>query len=111
MRMATVARVSFPRIYHPRLRNPIDGQDLWSNNSDDSSRVRTADQSAAGALTGGRPDRDSAGEGTGGTFSEKFSSTVRTLQNAELFTLRSLVQRPASTGSKWRSIPPLAVSR
>jgi hypothetical protein len=47
---------------------------------DPTCRVRTADQSAAGALTGGPEDRDSAGEGTGGTFSEKFSGSVRTVE-------------------------------
>jgi hypothetical protein len=65
------------------------------------SALRT--NSAAGALTGGPEDRDSAGEGTGGTFSWKVLeltadrflggcnawSAVRTLQDTELFT-RSL---------------------
>jgi hypothetical protein len=38
----------------------------------------TADHSAASFLTGGPEDRDSAGEGTGGTFSEKLSRSPRT---------------------------------
>jgi hypothetical protein len=40
---------------------------------------RCADLCAAVALTGGPEDRDSAGEGTGGTFSEKFSPPLRTV--------------------------------
>jgi hypothetical protein len=38
----------------------------------------SADFSAAGAFTGGSEERDSAGEGTGGTFSGKFSGSLRT---------------------------------